>query len=244
MEYHSFNDIELFEPPSPPRANKMSTSTRPTSSEKDHPLTAVKMQRQDSGYESRAASSPRTSATYTRPSCDRRTSRTCSISGTRPRTSRPCTRRSTKSAQTHPYRQGGSDGITPLYLVRPNSVPIPPHEAAAYFHFPSPDPDALVTVTPEQHAQPLTPVVPQTTHYWTSDDTRRLEYATIDAASRGFKGWVRRNLVPDCFVPGANRHVSFDDDTGSVRRYRLELEEDGKGVREDAAARKWQFWAS
>lgn len=70
------------------------------------------------------------------------------------------------------------------------------------------------------------PLPPQPTHYWTSDRTRRLEYAAIDAATRGVKGWVMRNLVPECFVPKENRHVSFDDDTGSVRRYRLDLEED------------------
>ncbi|KAG5977052.1 hypothetical protein E4U55_007084 [Claviceps digitariae] len=64
---------------------------------------------------------------------------------------------------------------------------------------------------------------PATTHYWTSDSTRRLEYAAIDAASRGVKGWVRRHLIPDCFT---TRHVGFDDDSGSVRRYRLELLEE------------------
>ncbi|CAK7562276.1 MAG: hypothetical protein SEPTF4163_000112 [Sporothrix epigloea] len=67
-------------------------------------------------------------------------------------------------------------------------------------------------------------VPPQTTHYWTSDQTRRLEYAAIDAASRGFKGWVMRHMVPDCFVPKSKRRVTFDDDTGSVRRYRIALE--------------------
>ncbi|CAK7246170.1 MAG: hypothetical protein STHCBS139747_007793 [Sporothrix thermara] len=71
---------------------------------------------------------------------------------------------------------------------------------------------------------PVYQAPPQTTHYWTSDQTRRLEYAAIDAASRGFKGWMLRHMVPDCFVPKAKRRVTFDDDTGSVRRYRIELE--------------------
>ncbi|KAI3395182.1 hypothetical protein diail_1676 [Diaporthe ilicicola] len=70
---------------------------------------------------------------------------------------------------------------------------------------------------------PLSPLPPQTTHYWTSDRTRRLEYAAIDAASRGVRGWVMRNCVPECFVPRERRRVCFDDDTGSVRRYRLDL---------------------
>lgn len=71
---------------------------------------------------------------------------------------------------------------------------------------------------------PLAPLPPQTTHYWTSDRTRRLEYAAIDAASRGVRGWVMRNCVPECFIPKERRRVCFDDDTGSVRRYRLDLE--------------------
>lgn len=71
---------------------------------------------------------------------------------------------------------------------------------------------------------PLSPLPPQTTHYWTSDRTRRLEYAAIDAASRGVRGWIMRNCVPECFVPKERRRVCFDDDTGSVRRYRLDLE--------------------
>lgn len=82
------------------------------------------------------------------------------------------------------------------------------------------------------HHEPSYPTVdtpvsyfpPQTTHYWTSDRTRRLEYAAIDAASRGVRGWVMRNCVPECFVPKERRRVCFDDDTGSVRRYRLDLE--------------------
>lgn len=33
-----------------------------------------------------------------------------------------------------------------------------------------------------------------------------------------------RNCVPECFIPKERRRVCFDDDTGSVRRYRLDLE--------------------
>lgn len=103
----------------------------------------------------------------------------------------------------------------------------------------SPNPNATTTSRPpsssssahaDPHAtnileSPVSPYSPpQTTHYWTSDRTRRLEYAAIDAASRGVRGWVMRNMVPECFVPRERRRVGFDDDTGSVRRYRLDLE--------------------
>ncbi len=76
---------------------------------------------------------------------------------------------------------------------------------------------------------------PQTTHYWTSDRTRRLEYAAIDAASRGFKGWMMRHMVPDCFVPKGKRRVTFDDDTGSVRRYRIALESEESAEKDGEA---------
>lgn len=86
----------------------------------------------------------------------------------------------------------------------------------------------LTPLNPHSTATPTaTSPPPQTTHYWTSDRTRRLEYAAIDAASRGVRGWVLRHVVPDCFVSsesGRRRHLGFDDDGGSVRRYRLDLE--------------------
>ncbi|KAL2890133.1 hypothetical protein HOO65_020675 [Ceratocystis lukuohia] len=94
----------------------------------------------------------------------------------------------------------------------------------SYFHPPLHDhshPHSL-----DSDAESLKRELPQTTQYWTSDHTRRLEYAAIDAASRGVRGWVMRNLVPDCLVPKHNKqHVAFDDDTGSVRRYRLDLDD-------------------
>lgn len=73
---------------------------------------------------------------------------------------------------------------------------------------------------------PVSPfaVPPPTTHYWTSDRTRQLEYAAIDAASKGVRGWIMRNMVPDCFVPRNTRRAGFEDDGGSVRRYRIDLE--------------------
>ncbi|VUC35630.1 unnamed protein product, partial [Clonostachys rosea] len=58
-------------------------------------------------------------------------------------------------------------------------------------------------------------------------------------------GWIKRNLVPDCFV-GEDRHVAFDDDSGSVRRYRLELEEEPQDEKAKVCGggHGWQFWRS
>ena len=105
--------------------------------------------------------------------------------------------------------------------------------------------------------------VPATVQYWTSPETRRREYAAIDAASRGIKGFALR-VLPDCMVPKEFKVIGFSQreestnstgevgeelrdrgrrpstvkgsigrkvgkrgrgDDGSVRRYRIEIEE-------------------
>ncbi|KAF4451449.1 hypothetical protein F53441_5541 [Fusarium austroafricanum] len=231
----------------------------------------AKMQRQDSGYESNTPRRTSTSNTSHGGSTinnshllvGRRSSNGSSKDGsgssngsgvrTRFRDRRPSLRRAAKTHLAQHTRTSNQS----LHLVRTNTATASaPATAAAtqpkaaFFHFPSPDPIQLADSVPDRRVQP-TPIPsppPQTTHYWTSDRTRRLEYAAIDAATRGVKGWVRRHLVPDCFVSHENRHVSFDDDSGSVRRYRLELEDDhhaeksmgsGKPVRR---RKGWKFW--
>lgn len=301
--YHSFNDIELFEPASPPR-RKTSTSsgesepspssrqereqdqssvTHRHSSQDDHSPTAYQMKRQDSGYAS-YTSTPRASMSQSRPVQPRRTS-TSNVQGhfssSSSTTSKSKPRQSTRrSIRCHNRHQPPSTTTAPTspYLVRsPASQPASAaaamdmaHLSSSYFQFPSPDPaerhDADIMAGRLHAHDNSTPIAaddvhlvppPQTTHYWTSDRTRRLEYAAIDAASRGVKGWIRRNLLPDCFVPQDDRHVAFDDDTGSVRRYRLELEDEvpsspalSCAPREKTAAssvpllrrKTWQFW--
>jgi hypothetical protein len=219
--YHSFHDVDLHEPPvasSPPTGNSYYAQTKGHTED----FTSTEMQRQDSGYESlkrRLSQSSR-----------RRTSSTSSSSAPRPRT-RPSIRRAAKSSP-NPQRSSGQS----LYMVRSHQ---PQAAHTSYFHFPSPDPVELSAVGPSGPERCESPfqMPPQTTHYWTSDRTRRLEYAAIDAASRGVKGWVMRHLVPDCFVPREAKHLTFEDDRGSVRRYRLELE-DGDDRPEKTQSRK------
>jgi len=78
-----------------------------------------------------------------------------------------------------------------------------------------------------QSSSPALSLPPQTTLYFLTPETRRLEYAAIDAASRGVRGFVSK-LVPGCMV-GRERSRGFhtkggddDSDAGSVRRYRLD----------------------
>ncbi|KAH8179094.1 hypothetical protein LIA77_00613 [Sarocladium implicatum] len=230
--YQSFHEIELYEPKSPPRR----TNTHPTSMciDGDRPFSAGRIQRQDSGYES-YTTSPRTSTSQSRPPLAARRISNASATAshgvsTRPRTGRPSTRRSNSH---NPWT------ATPVHAIRPTEM----KQANTYFHFPSPDPVELTAPAAPSSETPA-PLPPQTTHYWTSDSTRRLEYAAIDASCRGVKGWVKRNLVPGCFTAKEDRHVAFDDDTGSVRRYRLDLEPEEKAVPFSAPCRRkgWQFW--
>ncbi|RKF60007.1 hypothetical protein OnM2_055046 [Erysiphe neolycopersici] len=76
------------------------------------------------------------------------------------------------------------------------------------------------------------PPFPPTINYWTSDDSRRLEYAAIDAASKGVRGFLVR-IVPDFILPPQVRRTRFwghesegKQREGSVRRYRLALPEE------------------
>lgn len=70
--------------------------------------------------------------------------------------------------------------------------------------------------------------MPATIIDWTLPSTRRREYRKIESTCRGIPGLWRR-FAPRFFQ--RNRRLSFyedekDDDTGSVRRYRLDLPED------------------
>lgn len=206
--YHSFHDIELYEPAGPPEP----VQVRPPAW-KYEAFAPTPMRRQDSGYESIPSDSKSSGSRMS----TRRTSTTSSRSSNtiRPRT-RPSIHRASRSSQG-PSRPPS----------RPRSQQ---YHTFTYYHFPDPeectdgddddDDEACHGVEPAQYPPP-----PATTHYWTSDSTRRMEYAAIDAASQGVKGWIMRHVVPDCFIPKNSRRLRFDDDTGSVRRYRLELED-------------------
>lgn len=127
------------------------------------------------------------------------------------RTDSKPSRRSPRSSRTSADGQKRSPTARRVTGLELN--PAPP----TLFQFPEPD----ISVPEEDPHRVPTP----TTHYWTSDHTRRLEYEAIDAARRGVRGWLRRYLVPGCLAPKDGGHLDFDDDSGSVRRYRLDLEE-------------------
>ncbi|KAK8068922.1 hypothetical protein PG994_005538 [Apiospora phragmitis] len=209
--YHNLHNNEMFEPVRPGNAT---IQTKPPSTWKNVPFVPTPMRRQDSGYES----IPSESKSVVSRGSSRRTSTTSSSTSSshaRPRT-RPSIHRANRSTPT-----GYTSGNT---LSRPGSQH-QQQQAVAYFHFPNPEACVGHEEEDDCPAHPPTPPPPQTTHYWTSDHTRRLEYAAIDAASQGVKGWMLRHVVPDCFIPKENRRLRFDDDTGSVRRYRLELDD-------------------
>ncbi|GKT51204.1 uncharacterized protein ColSpa_11385 [Colletotrichum spaethianum] len=245
--YQSFHDVELYAPSSPPSKTPVLApapvrAPAPPSAHhhqdfqhKDKEPETAEMRRQDSGYESLP---PRSS--FSNPRRTSTASSSQSSNSPHPRSrGRPTIRRAPK---TSPYPTAARTSGSSLYHPHRQSL----HSAhsqppATFFHFPAHPTDVeLAARRPREELEldqrqllspgreectGVAPLPPQATHYWTSDRTRRLEYAAIDAASRGVKGWVKRHLVPDCFVP-KEKHVAFDDDTGSVRRYRLELDEE------------------
>ncbi|KAK7516131.1 uncharacterized protein IWZ02DRAFT_51014 [Phyllosticta citriasiana] len=122
-------------------------------------------------------------------------------------------------------RTSPQQSITPE-LASHRSDPSP---ATSTFSRPSGAPSpTLLPVDPEDE-EPSTPTIPATTMHWNSPSTRRREYAEIDRSTRGLRGLVRR-LTPKCF---STRHLQpfydekkaarGDDDTASVRRYRIDL---------------------
>lgn len=267
--YHSFHDVELFEPSSPPVTTGQTGQTRPTV--KTAPTTSVNrpkiennnlfdplqpfaahkdnndqsepkkniITRQDSGYES-AYSGSRSGASQS----------SSSHGGSSSSRSTPQQIRLHQRPGVPPKRSSASAPAAVSYTRRHNSVHSlhltpshPRHQAInSYYHFPSLE---SISGQKEEEGKEAGETSPSIHHpltqpeikYWMSDQTRRREYAAIDAANRGVKGWVMRYMVPDCFVPKDHRRLTFDDDSGSVRRYRLELKGDdsdavkGKGER-------------
>jgi len=252
--YHSFQDIELSEPKvseRPKPSTSMSTPV-PAPSSKDYDLPSPPgMRRHDSGYESLDR----------RDSQSQRRSSTVSVtSSTKRRRTRPSTQRSSRSGPVSYLPRNSRVSISPHRSCR--SRQSPSQQPLTFFHFPhftTSEPALDETASdghpcerghvsmssfPTRSDTPTYPPPPQTTHYWTSDRTRRLEYAAIDAASRGVRGWVMRYVVPDCFVPKSKRRVVFEDDRGSVVRYRLELDEGEEGAEKRDRKRRKGWWFS
>ncbi|KAI0097028.1 hypothetical protein F4776DRAFT_554165 [Hypoxylon sp. NC0597] len=211
--YHSFHDIELYEPTAAPVIVE-----RQAPSQREDKFEFKPILRHDSGYES---IHPKTRSIASQSSQRRNSTMSTNSSQARPRT-RPSIRRATKSTPNPHLKRLSAHH---LHSTRSQQQP------TTYYYFPPPESlsGGLGEDEDAHDAEPSYPPPPQTTHYWTSDHTRRLEYAAIDAASRGVKGWFMKHVVPDCFVPKASRRVGFDDDSGSVRRYRLELDGDETG---------------
>lgn len=189
--------------------------TKPLPSPK---LDAVKMSRQDSGYSDSSQVTDRRSISSAR----QIKRKTTASSGT---SSRPSTKRASKSSVVRTSTSNTRPSMQLRHTI-PGATPYTQAQQTYEFFqfptFPSTEPETLTTPPPPP---------PATVQYWTSDSTRRLEYAAIDAASNGVRGFFLK-LVPDCIVPKENRRTRFcnegdeGSDAGSVRRYRLHLPEE------------------
>ncbi|CAD6448131.1 bdf39ad0-15c1-4a8f-82c7-13343cd865be [Sclerotinia trifoliorum] len=221
-------------------------SSQPHSSTMSSPqeFRRTKMSRQDSGFAENVASIPshvktssrpgsKSSSYHTRPSLNasrKSHSRPKDTSGTSSSAS-SATSRSTPKRSSKSQRASLSHSRPSLSSRHHHSQTLSSQPQYQFFHFPSLS-DDLSQETPSPAANPPPPP-PATIHYWTSDQTRRLEYAAIDAAGKGIRGFIAR-CIPDCFLPVDKRGTRFcaenmrgrDDDAGSVRRYRLVMEDE------------------
>ena len=103
------------------------------------------------------------------------------------------------------------------------------------------DPAAAETASPayENH-------VPASNIDWTSPSTRRREYEKIDKARKGVRGFLRR-ITPSCLRGNGGRMGFHGEDGdgmgsdagGSVRRFRMEVEDEEGGV---VKGRWWKIW--
>lgn len=254
--YHSFQDIEMFEHQAPCPPSQISTvhpsPVTPSADKEQEEMSFVReMRRQDSGYESIAPRDHRTSSsspspTPSTPRPHYRRSHTTTQRTPRPRrTGRHSVSPPASSSRAHqqvtyfhfPHFTSSDPALHEqqqqhsLPIIALPGFPVMPTTAPAT---PTPRYPPRSSTPPPPATSTHHPLPPPTTHYWTSDRTRRLEYAAIDAASKGVRGWIIRHVVPDCFVPPSKRRVGFEDDRGSVVRYRLELDQDCGSVIEKA----------
>jgi hypothetical protein len=209
---------------------QIQTQTKPMPLPK---LESIKMDRQDSGYAdtptptSPAPSSHRRSTSSSRPHSPSKAKRRATGSSANS-TSRPSTKRASKSsAQIRTSTSGGRPSMQSRHTTSYSNTTH--HQPYQFFQFPTfSSPSTAPDCAVDTPAAPPPP--PATVQYWTSDSTRRLEYAAIDAASKGVRGFFIK-LVPDCILPKSTRRTRFCDgdegsDAGSVRRYRLQLPEE------------------
>lgn len=85
--------------------------------------------------------------------------------------------------------------------------------------------------TPTRSATPPRPPLPVSVLSWTSAQSRRLEYEEIDRSHSGLRGLWKRTMPRWCH--GRHSRTAFFDgkssDAGSVRRYRIDLDDDQAG---------------
>ncbi|EPE28857.1 hypothetical protein GLAREA_00015 [Glarea lozoyensis ATCC 20868] len=203
----------------------------PANSAQPPTISSVRMIRQDSGFSDglpRSNRSSMSSSSVRRSSLSKREPKRRTTNSSLSSSTRPSTKRASRSTPNGISRSSTSSGQRPTMQQRHTT----PYNQPAYqfFHFPTfTDPRDPPQVEEESPTSPPPP--PATVQYWTSDSTRRLEYAAIDAASRGVKGFLIK-MMPDCILPPSSRHTRFckgddeDEDLGSVRRYRLHLPEE------------------
>jgi hypothetical protein len=114
-----------------------------------------------------------------------------------------------------------------------SGLPSPTKSQAEHYDFPSVSPQYSADATnvsnerdPSTRREESSAEETTTTMHWTSPCTRRREYERIDKANSGVRGLLNR-VVPRCVSGPQEKFYEKDEsDAGSVRRYRLEDDEE------------------
>jgi hypothetical protein len=87
---------------------------------------------------------------------------------------------------------------------------------------------------PKQSEETIPETEPMTMH-WTSPCTRKREYERIDRANSGVRGFLNK-VMPRCVSgPQEKFYVKDQSDAGSVRRYRMDEDEDSTAREKELA---------
>lgn len=157
---------------------------------------------------------------------------------TLPKRARPCLSRAADYTHTIQSRDNTATGVRSIPLRASSSDPSltkPRHSASISHNHTFPIATLAITHHPSSQSpsSSASPAKRPSLHEphtlsWTSDATRRLEYAKIDRAYSGLRGFCRKVLPGVCFRDGRRNFWDRSDsddvsDTDSVRRYRIRL---------------------